>query len=997
MCSVYHERGVSLVSREAKIDEELGDDTSFNTYITHTFRQDCISNEKCYIPYIFPCTLLLCCSGEYCLNKERTIYSKNDPAYMNEDVKVCLLCRNLVCCKDCMSDNNFCFYCQVNYLCDNQNNCIDFDSSLNLPNWLIRKNNNWAENYEDLYQHALMSCKKCQKDVCMNCAKSGHTDDVLNDVLCYDCDVGEGREYNSGLKMVHFKSSGVNPITADAVTADELTGDVGGGVTGDADNSDDVTGDVTGDDVTGDVGDVGDGVTGDVVNKSVNKDVGDAVTGGDVTGNADTGDAVTGGVGKSIGSSKQSIRLCKEAAFFQAMPNTCTSIKLKTTTDVYRKNFKHSARSSNRIKQEVALNVPDVQIKVEVMKSINAGLRGRHETNNNISDHFLFHPTYKSIGASFSCTMCSHYSRSSIMIPVEVYDKPSILNFRNNTHIMFTTELVGAICDLITHVYHNRNKLLVHCLTPNNIFTEYEMIKLPKYKQQILLCAHTSMHYSVLNINLENYIITVSDGLFYPANYWREHIIHILLKYRIVDKQTPDDNYLDVSGFKSMSEVFSGEAIIKKQFILQRNINVIQGDDLTCGPHACYEIYSLYAEQNGPILSDGEDKRKFIMDEYSRLIKQGEDDDWLRVRHQVRKVNLYDNQGAFNANGEQLGIVLDHTEAEIREICQMCGLSSSADVDIVELNCCHQFVHRKCIGIGINQSVRCILCHSLLSILERKVSSSAKQTTPSKQQIMKPQQPSALVLSVKEYKAKVESSKQLIGQRNNQMTQVHIAKKQSNQKKQASTMQKRYDNSVQSLQYELGDAVRIKVPKNARNRTNSSPVIGIIYKLTRTNLPYIVSLFGVVGTSKKRPSTTKLSEFDRIYEKASLGETLNNYRTFIKSEAYEPKLHFTYNNKQLPVLPLSSIQAKYSPKEYQSAHRCDCKSECTSKTCTCRIFNTVCGPGCKCKGKCTHTIRKHATELRHHLKTGEWLRPLDSNQQSSSSDSDDDKEGEGKH
>ena len=507
----------------------------------------------------------------------------------------------------------------------------------------------------------------------------------------------------------------------------------------------------------------------------------------------------------------------------------------------------------------------------------------------------------------------------------------AINNFRNNNTEMFTTLLLMGFSDLLVHRLHNQEKVLIHCNHPDATIEDIDLVTLPKRVSEIILIAYAASHYAVIQIDLESEIIIITDGLFWGVNSWRKYIVHTLLKYKIVKRSILQTHYKSRFAFGTSLHKKTYDAMNNKQFIVEQNTHVIQGSDLHCGPHAAYEIYTILNDHKGITrITDGVSKRIFVMDLYSKMIKEGQNENWLRYRSQTLLINQFDDT-EDNQHFEVHGSDSDNNDGTLIEV----------------------------ITSKKNKVSKTLITSPLLaaeSDSNNNDDALNDEISPKKNKVSKPLITSPLLTAVKKRSIAVQSSIEGITLRNKRMTAINVAVRCKSQSKQSTVMKKRYEQSVSDVNLKLGDFVRITVPPQCRYRAFSHPIIGVVYFLSKKKIPYVITENGIVGNKNNNPITMKLSEFDIVNARIDFGNTINLYREFIISSTYEPKVKFFWKGLHIQSFPLATLHAKMNPKENQSSHICKCKINCDSAKCTCRANETKCGIGCNCKGKCTYTL-----------------------------------------
>ena len=73
---------------------------------------------------------------------------------------------------------------------------------------------------------------------------------------------------------------------------------------------------------------------------------------------------------------------------------------------------------------------------------------------------------------------------------------------------------------------------------------------LPNDVTRLIVYAYAKFYLALLDINIPKRIIKVTDGLNYPPSMWKDHIIHILMKYNLVPTGIQSNVIVNTSTYK---------------------------------------------------------------------------------------------------------------------------------------------------------------------------------------------------------------------------------------------------------------------------------------------------------------------------------------------------------------------------------------------------------------------------------------------------------------
>ena len=140
----------------------------------------------------------------------------------------------------------------------------------------------------------------------------------------------------------------------------------------------------------------------------------------------------------------------------------------------------------------------------------------------------------------------------------------------------------------------NRVKM-IHCLHPNASVSNEQVIKFDNVITHFVMIALSNQHFAVLDFDIHARSVAVFDGLNYAITNWKNHVIHTLRQYGIVDLSlTPKCKYsssLVGGSTKQYLEIKFGE---EAPWIMTNLRHHKQRDSHNCGPIACLKIMEIY-------------------------------------------------------------------------------------------------------------------------------------------------------------------------------------------------------------------------------------------------------------------------------------------------------------------------------------------------------------------------------------------------------------------
>ena len=175
---------------------------------------------------------------------------------------------------------------------------------------------------------------------------------------------------------------------------------------------------------------------------------------------------------------------------------------------------------------------------------------------------------------------------------------------------------------------------------------------------------------------------------------------------------------------------------------------------------------------------------------------------------------------------------------------------------------------------------------------------------------------------------------------------LHEAAGRMRQDKQADKMKRLHR---EGLNVEAGTIVTVRVPKEQRSRTSSQGVLGVIYSVSKVGSVKVASSNGIIsGGSPAVPIWLSSDEWSTV-------DLMPNQLEGMLKKRFDKIITGKFKPEEEPLVSLKKAQKLMLGHEIVGVTRCTCKKMCISLACKCRRFNTICGSGCGCGGKCDHS------------------------------------------
>jgi hypothetical protein len=169
----------------------------------------------------------------------------------------------------------------------------------------------------------------------------------------------------------------------------------------------------------------------------------------------------------------------------------------------------------------------------------------------------------------------------------------------------FDTEFIASFTQLLAHDAHidkpqfahesNRVKVIT-CPFPQAQVKASNVVMLDRMTSHLLLVAFKNDHFAVLEFNVSMREVLVFDGLCRKINQWKEHVIHTIRTYGLVDvsagaKSTFSEQRKQSSTAQRVEITFGDQA--GAPWILRNSVYLQQKDSHNCGPIACAKVMEV--------------------------------------------------------------------------------------------------------------------------------------------------------------------------------------------------------------------------------------------------------------------------------------------------------------------------------------------------------------------------------------------------------------------
>ena len=247
---------------------------------------------------------------------------------------------------------------------------------------------------------------------------------------------------------------------------------------------------------------------------------------------------------------------------------------------------------------------------------------------------------------------------------------------------------------------------VITCPFPQAEVRESNVVKLDKMTATLLLVAFKNQHFAVLEFDVQMREVRVFDGLCRKIDQWKEHVIHSLRSYGLVNlSHIPKSNFSEqkTSGatvFQRVEIKFGAE----DPWIVKNSVFVRQKDGHNCGPIACCKVMEVlgYVEKGSMdrLGSVTGGFRKAVMTKFSDLLVKH--NDALVVETNMR----------FDADGNVIRPEGFEREVNAEAFCNCQNMSNTAQV--YTLGYCGKPVHVQCLADYLCTMPFCMYCSTSL-------------------------------------------------------------------------------------------------------------------------------------------------------------------------------------------------------------------------------------------------------------------------------------------
>lgn len=328
---------------------------------------------------------------------------------------------------------------------------------------------------------------------------------------------------------------------------------------------------------------------------------------------------------------------------------------------------------------------------------------------------------YRFVYSRLHCDQCTPFGSITVAIGDDNYYNACLGDK------WFDTEFIAGFVSLVAHdahldpppfiQEHVRVKQIL-CPFPQAEVLPHNVLSYDTAITNFLLVSYNNDHFAVLNFTLHERTVSVFDGLNYKIDLWKNHIIHTLREYGLVQlNSAPKVKYsstLNAGEKKQRLEImFGSEApwvVCNSNFIRQKNGH-------NCGPIACTKVLEVFGYIKASTMSQIETNRggfrHFVMNKYAELISKYDSSLFVETRMTV------DDLGK-NVINEQ------DTESECKKKQEdICFCSNSATELVHILTCCGKSVHHQCLLDYIRTMPFCMFCSTSLLMLPTSINEDA--------------------------------------------------------------------------------------------------------------------------------------------------------------------------------------------------------------------------------------------------------------------------------
>ena len=546
----------------------------------------------------------------------------------------------------------------------------------------------------------------------------------------------------------------------------------------------------------------------------------------------------------------------------------------------------------------------------------------------------------------FDCEQCRASTAQLLIRQFSLFDSNYIKGM-SNSNVWFNTSLCLAFVALTAHTHHLNNIVVTCCSYPET--EPYVTINLPDTFEKILCICWAGHHFACMEIDIEQKVVRVDEGLRYQMRHWLPHATFVLRQYGLVEK--------------SANKRIRASSI--SPFDLQSQETIRQTDSASCGPLALWNFWSNFPSFPGGT-RDLKQIRKLVLQRMDYLFRTHSNH--LVARVKLDKVSNPTHIIRYHESDRTIRAKLPHTDSQLADGCIICYSLFDGSEYFEAMPCGHIF-HYECVEeyrlsqfgfTGVEEEstpsgkelggcgLKCPTCRTGMinfslqsSAISSLVLTKGNARRPLKfggegdgMLLCKPVASTPLKqTTIKELPQTLEKLKDRSAEKA-KLTELG----RERQQKQAGSMIKRFGEHHGNV--ELGNVVSVRVDKRSKQVQNPRPVIGVVSFIQKETYSIgVVTEQGLLG-SQGRMSLIPPENYE-IRNNATISQALETIqKSIIAGHKVKSKL--------------VTQQAAHTSQNQNVVRNivCKCRQMCRTQHCGCKKAEQKCTEKCGCKGNC---------------------------------------------
>ena len=482
-------------------------------------------------------------------------------------------------------------------------------------------------------------------------------------------------------------------------------------------------------------------------------------------------------------------------------------------------------------------------------------------------------------------------------------------------------------CQLLFHRYHRKDLQLVNIMYGGQPVQASEVFMMDSQVQCIYSIFHGNGHYVLMEMDLQQKVVRIIDGLGTSLNQWGGYVKKVLQRIGKISLASlarfEGENGSDNSRMILNEESNGGWSLVGPETYIK------QKDGHSCGPIAMMKLLSVFNRlPEGTLVEQltSNEIRKITMGDFRSLLNEFRENEDKRISVTVPKRR--------QSNVARSTEAMSPGQTESNSCVETIDEPENVDVDIIDQN-------RKD-ALAKKSEFRQLMEGKMISMREKSmrekelIQRSAKVGDCVKMKSPGPTESNSCVESIDEAE---NVDVDIIDQNRKDA----LAKKTEFRQLMEGKMISMRDKDLIQRSAKVGDCVKMKLDK--REVPHAKALLGVAYNVGKGGGAQVVTTDGIISSDGDAyyVPVDRYSVIPEDTVQSVVPESLQRLRASILSGLFEAE-----------VTKKSSMVAAYMA-EYgwtsTATGGCGCKKKCRGQ-CGCKKKLMACGEGCRCRGKC---------------------------------------------